>query len=104
MNKEEIIKRWVGVSIDASPLTPMDKGECLICMEAYAEQERIKVKIEVLEDLQIKAIVEKTAIEFGGGSVRHNLEQQGILGGIDRMLDYILETISQLKTLQNDKT
>ena len=37
--QDEIIKEQIGISIDANDLTPMDKGECKICMTAWAEQQ-----------------------------------------------------------------
>jgi len=33
---EELIKDQIGVSISSSRLTPMDKGECIICMIEFA--------------------------------------------------------------------
>lgn len=35
---EQIITEQIGIRLDAPKQTPMDKGECIVCMEAYASQ------------------------------------------------------------------
>jgi hypothetical protein len=35
--KDQIIKRLFGIRVEAKDLTPMDKGECKIAMEEYAQ-------------------------------------------------------------------
>lgn len=32
---EEIIKKEIGINIGAGSLTPMDYGECIICLKSY---------------------------------------------------------------------
>lgn len=36
--QDEIIQEQIGVSVDASDLIPMDKGECKICMTAWEQE------------------------------------------------------------------
>jgi hypothetical protein len=35
---DETIKAVIGIRTDADKLTPMDKGECKLCMKAYAKE------------------------------------------------------------------
>ena len=35
---DETIKAVIGIRTDAEKLTPMDKGECKLCMKAYAKE------------------------------------------------------------------
>lgn len=34
----KVITEQIGIRLDAPKQTPMDKGECIVCMEAYASQ------------------------------------------------------------------
>jgi hypothetical protein len=43
--QDEIIKEQFGISLDAIDTTPMDKGECKICMTAWAEQQVNKLNL-----------------------------------------------------------
>ncbi len=45
---DEIINESIGLSLDSSPLTPMDKGECQYCMNKYLEEYKL-AKCEVLD-------------------------------------------------------
>ena len=43
--QDEIIKEQIGISLDAIDTTIMDKGECKICMTAWAESEVKKLNL-----------------------------------------------------------
>jgi hypothetical protein len=62
--KDQIIKRLFGIRVEAKDLTPMDKGECKIAMEEYAqlavkeareqdikEMEALKARYQILRSL-----------------------------------------------------
>jgi len=51
----EVIKDTIGISVDAGDMTPMDYGECVRCMELYANLHSSQLKEELsalMEELE----------------------------------------------------
>jgi len=51
VDKDNIIKEYLGISKTAPDLTPMDKGECKILMDAYYILKRREMLIAFFESV-----------------------------------------------------
>lgn len=93
MTKEEVINKLFGISITAKDLTPMDKGECMKCMDFYASI----VSAEKDKEIErLKGFVEKC--------VKSNASEEFFAGSRDTengVIDFMEESWQQFKTKHN---
>lgn len=66
----KVITEQIGIRLDAPKQTPMDKGECIVCMEAYASQLHPSPTPDVTEAVELDAIKFAEWLELEGYRIK----------------------------------